>query len=84
MDQIFREYKPDLVFDAAAYKHVPLMEENPQEAFKTNILGTDNMARLASEHRAECFVMVATDGAIICTKRNFINLKGCLPFPTRS
>jgi FlaA1/EpsC-like NDP-sugar epimerase len=64
MGQIFRDFKPEVVFHAAAYKHVPLMEENPQEAVKTNILGTHLMARLASEHRAECFVMVSTDKAV--------------------
>ena len=64
MGQIFRDYKPEVVFHAAAYKHVPLMEENPQEAVKTNILGTHTMAKLASEHRTECFVMVSTDKAV--------------------
>ena len=64
MGQIFRDYKPEVVFHAAAYKHVPLMEDNPQEAVKTNILGTHTMARLASEHRTECFVMVSTDKAV--------------------
>lgn len=64
MAQIFSTYKPEVVFHAAAYKHVPLMEDNPLEASKTNILGTHTTAKLAYEHSAECFVMVSTDKAV--------------------
>ena len=64
MAEIFAKFKPEVVFHAAAYKHVPLMEDNPQEAVKTNILGTHTTAKLAYENRAECFVMVSTDKAV--------------------
>ena len=64
MAEIFAKFKPEVVFHAAAYKHVPLMEDNPQEAVKTNILGTHTTAKLAYENRVECFVMVSTDKAV--------------------
>ena len=64
MAQIFQDYKPEVVFHAAAYKHVPLMEDNPNEAVKTNVLGTHTTAKLAYQHGAECFVMVSTDKAV--------------------
>jgi len=64
MASIFKTYSPNVIFHAAAYKHVPLMEDNPEEASKTNILGTYTTAKLAFEHMAECFVMVSTDKAV--------------------
>jgi len=64
MAEIFAKFKPEVVFHAAAYKHVPLMEDSPQEAVKTNILGTHTTAKLAYENRAECFVMISTDKAV--------------------
>lgn len=50
MEQIFKKYRPDLVFHAAAYKHVPLMEDSPVEAIRTNVIGTYNVARLADKY----------------------------------
>ena len=64
MNQVFARYKPDIVYHAAAYKHVPLMEENPCEAVKTNIHGTSNIANCASQYHAETFIMVSTDKAV--------------------
>lgn len=64
MEWVFKTYSPDVVFHAAAYKHVPLMEDNPQEAIKTNTLGTDVVAQLAYQHGCDAFVMVSTDKAV--------------------
>jgi len=64
MDRVFEEYKPDVVFHAAAHKHVPLMEANPEEALTNNVFGTRNVARAADKHGAKRFVMISTDKAV--------------------
>ncbi len=64
MAWVFSHYQPDIIFNAAAYKHVPLVESNPVEGVKTNILGTCMLADLAAKHAADYFIQVSTDKAV--------------------
>ncbi len=64
MDDLFREFRPNVVFHAAAHKHVPLMEDAPEEAVKNNVFGTYNCALCAEKYGAEKFVLISTDKAV--------------------
>lgn len=64
VELVFSQYHPDLVFHAAAHKHVPLMEESPNEAIKNNVFGTLNVAMAADEYHASKFVLISTDKAV--------------------
>lgn len=64
LEDIFEEFRPDVVFHAAAHKHVPLMEDNPTEAIKNNIFGTLNVSECADKYRVKRFVMISTDKAV--------------------
>ena len=64
MDDLLDTYQPDLIFHAAAHKHVPLMEDSPNEAIKNNVFGTYNMAQSAAAHGVKRFVLISTDKAV--------------------
>ena len=64
LEEVFSKFKPDVVFHAAAHKHVPMMEYNPLEAIKNNVFGTHNVAKAADKHNVKKFILISTDKAV--------------------
>lgn len=64
VEQVISKYRPDFIYHAAAYKHVPLMEDSPMEAIRTNVVGTYNVAKLADKYNVEKMILVSTDKAV--------------------
>ena len=89
MESLFAEHRPQVVFHAAAHKHVPVLEANPVEGVRNNLFGTETVATLAGRFGAETFVLISTDKAVNpssvmgATKRAAELLVRCLPGPTR-
>src|SRR5262249_31634360 len=89
VNALFAAFKPQVIFHAAAHKHVPMLEANPIEGVRNNVFGTEKVARLAGQHGAEAFVLVSTDKAVNpssimgATKRMAELLVRTLPFQTR-
>ncbi len=64
VEQVIKKYRPDFIYHAAAYKHVPLMEDSPAEAIRTNVIGTYNVAKMADKYKVKKMVLVSTDKAV--------------------
>ncbi len=64
LDECFSKYKPDIVFHAAAYKHVPMLQTNIREGFNNNVIGSNNIVKMADKYQCETFVLVSTDKAV--------------------
>ena len=64
LEEVFSEYRPEIVYHAAAHKHVPLMEDSPREAIKNNVIGTENTVRMADKYKVQRFLLISTDKAV--------------------
>ncbi|EUJ26551.1 polysaccharide biosynthesis protein CapD [Listeria grayi FSL F6-1183] len=77
MQEVFLKFKPEIVYHAAAHKHVPLMEGNVKEAIKNNIIGTKNMVNISAEANVERFIMISTDKTVAPTSVMGATKKSC-------